>query len=259
MKTTKILGVNIIVSDMEKILKHFIDKIAELKGKYICVSNVHTTVMSYEDEEYCNIQNSSYMALPDGRPLSIISKSRGYKEAKRIDGPELMIRTLELSERYGFTHYFYGSTEDTLNELMKNIKNKYPKTKIVGYYSPPFREITEVEDNEIVKEINSLSPDFVWVGLGAPKQEVWMYNHQNRVKALMIGVGAAFDYHAGKIKRAPKWVQYISMEWFYRLVQDPKRLWKRYFKTNFKFMYYIIFNKKNEKTKIVESGEDISL
>ena len=243
LKTCNILGVNINVTNMEDTVKVITENLDDIKGDYICVSNVHTTVMSYEDECYRDIQNSGFMALPDGKPLSVISKKRGFSKAERVTGPDLMQEVFKISEEKGYSHYFYGSTQDTLDKLKKKLNEKYPNMKIVGMYSPPFRKLTNKEDREIIGNINKLNPDFIWVGLGAPKQEIWMSKNSNNVNGLMIGVGAGCDYHAGRIKRAPKWMQNISLEWLYRLTQDPKRLFKRYFYTNSKFIIYYLKNK----------------
>lgn len=237
LKTCKILGVNINVTNMKDTVEVITKNLEDIKGNYICVSNVHTTVMSYEDEDYKAIQNGGFMALPDGKPLSIVSKKRGFKDAERVTGPDLMEEIFKISEENGYRHYFYGSTQETLDILEKKLKQKYPNIKISGMYSPPFRKLTEEEDKEVVNNINKVNADFIWVGLGAPKQEAWMSDHKNRVNGLMLGVGAGFDYHAGRISRAPKIMQKLSLEWLYRLIQDPKRLYKRYLKTNSKFIF----------------------
>ena len=239
LKTCNILGVNINVTNMQDTVNIIIENLDILKGNYICVSNVHTTVMSYEDESYRNIQNNGFMALPDGKPLSIVSKKRGFKEAERVTGPDLMEEIFKISEEKGYRHYFYGSTQNTLNRLEEKLNKKYPNIKIVGMFSPPFRKLTQEEDKVIIDNINNTNPDFIWIGLGAPKQEIWMREHRNKVNGLMLGVGAGFDYHADNISRAPKWMQNWGLEWLYRLLQDPKRLFKRYFETNFKFIYLI--------------------
>lgn len=249
MKSCNILGVNVKVTTMQKTVLYIEENLDDVKGEYICVSNVHTTVMSYEDENYRNIQNSAWMALPDGKPLSMVSKLRGFKEAQRVTGPDLMLELFKESEEKGYKHYFYGSTEETLNELQNQLLKKYPKLNIVGMYSPPFRKLSDEEDNEIIKKINFCEADFLWVGLGAPKQEMWMNKHKSKVNSLMIGVGAGFDYHAGKIKRAPNWMQKLSLEWLYRLMQDPKRLLSRYLNTNLKFIFLILFSNNWRKAK----------
>lgn len=240
LKTCNILGVNINVTNMRETVSYINNNLNVLKGNYICVSNVHTTVMAYNDEKYKEIQNSGAMALPDGGPLSVISRKRGFKEAERVTGPDLMGELFLKSEEKGYRHYFYGSTQETLDALKIELMKKYPNLNIVGMYSPPFRKLTKDEDKETIKKINSSNADFIWIGLGAPKQEIWMYEHKDKISGLMIGVGAGFDYHAEKIKRAPIVMQKLSLEWLYRLFQDPKRLFKRYFYTNSKFILEII-------------------
>jgi N-acetylglucosaminyldiphosphoundecaprenol N-acetyl-beta-D-mannosaminyltransferase len=236
---SKILGVNINVTNMDDTLDNIVKSIDNIKGKYICVSNVHTTIMAYDNENYKNVQNSAYMRLPDGSPLAKLCNRRGHEKCSRVTGPDLMKEIFKISEQHGYSHFFYGSTAETLSELESTLKSEFPKLNIAGVYSPPFRELTEPEDTEIIKMINEKSPDFLWIGLGAPKQEIWMYNHKDKINSLMIGVGAGFDYMTGKIKRAPVIMQKLSLEWLYRLIQDPKRLWKRYVVTNFKFIYLV--------------------
>lgn len=236
-----ILGVNIAVSNINETVRYLEGNLEKLRGNYICVSNIHTTVTAYEYEEYRNIQNVGALALPDGKPLSIVSKLRGFKNAERVAGPDLMGVLFKESEEKGYKHYFYGSTEETLELLKIKLGEKYPKLNIVGMYSPPFKSEVSLENEDILNQINSKDVDFLWVGLGAPKQEKWMYIHKNKVNAVMIGVGAGFDYYAENIKRAPIWMQNYSLEWLYRLMQDPKRLFKRYISTNIKFIYLILF------------------
>ncbi len=234
-----ILQTNINVTDMDKTIDYITGNLEALRGDYICVSNVHTTVMAFRDEEYRKVQNSAAMALPDGQPLSIVSRRRGYAHAGRVPGPDLMPAILDLSQKKGYTHYFYGSSKSTLEQLKKAVLTKYPKAKIAGMYAPPFRELTEEEDAEAVRRINDSGADFIWVALGAPKQEKWMYEHRGRVGGLMIGVGAAFDFVAGTVRRAPMWMQKLCLEWVFRIMQDPRRMLPRYLNTNFAFLYYV--------------------
>ena len=235
--TCTIMKVNIAAINMNWLLDYTEKNIQELSGDYMCVSNVHTTVTAYETPEYLDVQNGGIMAIPDGGPLSSIGRKRGHSQMQRVTGPSYMEEILKVSEERGYRHYFYGSTEDTLQKMMEHFKETYPKLEVVGIYSPPFRSLTEEEDLEIVEKINEAAPDFVWVGLGAPKQEYWMAAHQGRVKGFMVGVGAGFDYLAGNINRAPQWMQKHNLEWLYRLIQDPKRLLKRYLYTNTKFIW----------------------
>lgn len=219
-----IMGVNIAAINMKWLLDYLEKNLSNLKGDYICVSNVHTTVTSYEEPFYCAIQNGGIMAIPDGGPLSSLGRKRGFVMMERTTGPSLMGELFKISAKRGYRHYFYGSTEETLEKLKNKLQEYYPEIQIAGMYSPPFRALSIEEDNEVIEKINETNPDFVWIGLGAPKQEKWMFDHQGSINGLMIGVGAGFDYYAGNIKRAPQWMQKCNLEWLYRLMQDPKRL-----------------------------------
>lgn len=239
-----IMGVEIAAIDMDWLLRYLNDHIDELSGDYICVSNVHTTVTAFEDEEYCRVQNGGIMAIPDGGPLSSVGRRRGFSKMKRTTGPSLMGEVFKASASKGYRHYFYGSTDETLKKLRSVLTETYPGIQIAGMYSPPFRPMTDGEDEAAVERINSTNPDFVWVGLGAPKQERWMAAHQGKVHGLMVGVGAGFDYHAGNIDRAPQWMQKSNLEWVYRLMQDPRRLFGRYWHTNTRFIWNAVIRGK---------------
>lgn len=242
--TCNIMGVNIAAINMEWLLK-FLDKNIDcLHGDYICVSNVHTTVISFEEPDYCDVQNGSLMSIPDGGPLSTVGRKRGYKNMARTTGPSLMGEIFNITVKKGYRHFFYGSKQETLDLLKQKLNENYPGIQIAGMYSPPFRQLTEKEDEAVIKMINESKPDFVWVGLGAPKQERWMANHQGKIDGLMIGVGAGFDYYAGNIERAPEWMQKNNLEWLYRLIQDPKRLFIRYLHTNTKFIWHAYLRRK---------------
>lgn len=238
--TCNIMGVNIAAVNMEWLLRFTDAHIKELSGDYMCVSNVHTTVTSYENSKYRAIQNGGIMAIPDGGPLAAVGQKRGYKNMDRTAGPSYLEEILKISAQKGWRHYLYGSTKETLQALRAVFEKDYPGIQIAGMYSPPFRPATEEEDREIVARINDAYPDFIWVGLGAPKQEIWMADHQGNIHGFMVGVGAAFDYLAGNIKRAPEWMQKSNMEWFYRLLQDPRRLFYRYWHTNTKFIWHAL-------------------
>ena len=243
----EILKTNINVTNMSDTIKYIDGHLDDLRGKYICVSNVHTTVMSYENEEYRKIQNGAAMALPDGAPLSSYSRRKGYKQAQRVTGPDLMLELFAISKEKGYRHYFYGATEETLQSMKEVLERDYPGIQIAGMYAPPFRALTPQEDAQIVAKINEARPDFIWIGLGAPKQEEWLYQHMGQLQGVLIGVGAGFDYLAGYIKRAPRWMQRMSLEWLYRLLQDPKRLWRRYFTSNVKFICLTRMDKKQRE------------
>ena len=247
--TCNILGVNIAAINMEWLLDYTQKNIKQLSGNYMCVSNVHTTITAYDDPEYLEVQNGGIMAIPDGGPLSTLGRKRGFDNMRRTTGPSYMEEIFKISVQKGYRHFFYGSTEETLNKMKQELKDKYPGLQIVGMYSPPFRELTEQEDKEVINMITEKVPDFVWVGLGAPKQEKWMNKHKGKIEGFMIGVGAGFDYFAGNISRAPQWMKKLNLEWLYRMVQDPKRLLRRYLYTNTKFLVLTVLLKNDIRDK----------
>ena len=217
------------------------DLIKRKVATYITYSNVHVVVTGKKNIELQKAINCAYIASPDGKPLSVVGKLIGAKCMEKCSGPDMMIKIIENGLKYGYKHYFYGSEESTLLKLKENLLKSYPEINIVGMYSPPYRELTPEEDRIIIEDINAVKPDCIWVGLGAPKQEVWMYNHMKSfTNGIMLGVGAAFDFHAQTLKRAPLWMQKCGLEWFYRVVKEPKRLWKRYLVTNTLFLIYLL-------------------
>ena len=241
-KCCDILGTSVLVTNMEETVRTIERELDELRGQYICVGNVHTTVMAHDDAHCRTVQDSAAFVLPDGKPLSVYSRKHGFPEAERVTGPDLMLALF--ARENGLRHYFYGSTRETLDLLEHKLRERYPKLQIAGMVSPPFRALSDEEDAAEIEKINASGADIIWVGLGAPKQENWMYEHRGEVNGVMIGVGAGFDYHAGNIKRAPMWMQKMSLEWLYRLLQDPKRLFRRYLVTNVRYLWLIYRGKK---------------
>lgn len=255
----RILNTNINVTCMQDTVEYLTENLEELRGNYICVSNVHTTMMSFRNSEYNTVQNEGAMALPDGKPLSIVCNIRGFCDAKRVPGPDLMPEIFRVSKQKGYRHYFYGSSEETLTKLKEELLSRYPWLVIAGMYSPPYRPLTLKEDEEVIEKINEARPDFIWVALGAPKQEIWMHEHQFKLNGVMLGVGAAFDFSAGTVKRAPRWMQELCLEWLYRLVQNPRRLFTRYLTTNAAFLFYTgrenrRYKKENKDKRIAMIG-----
>ena len=238
-----IIGVNISATNMNAATDYTMDHFDQARGNYICVANVHTTVMAHEDQQYRKIQNESFLTLPDGKPLSVIGKKRGFSAMDRVTGPEYMEKMIELSRQNGLKHYFYGNTQQNLQKLIDYLQEKYPELPVAGYQPSAFRELTEQEMTDLAAEIDASGADFVWVGLGAPRQEVFCRNMIGRTNALMVGVGGAFNVICGIIPRAPQWMQDHSLEWLFRLLQEPRRLFKRYFVTNSKFLFYLLTHK----------------
>ncbi len=238
-----LFGVRFCIAKTEEAVYHVIEHLQRLKGQYVCFSNVHTSVMARENPDYARTLNSAALVFPDGEPIAKLERMRGYRDATRVAGPDFMRHMFRDTADGSVGHYFYGSTPETLESLRQNLLQKYPGMDIRGMYSPPFRQLSPEEDEEDVRRINESGADIVWIGLGAPKQEKWMREHKGRINAVMMGVGAGFDFHAGTIRRAPDWIQKIGLEWLYRLFMDPRRLFKRYIVTNAKFVMYLIFSK----------------
>ncbi len=241
----KIFGINYAISKTEEAVHHVIKSLEELKGQYICFSNVHTSVMARENHDYLQTLNGAAYVFSDGAPIHRIQKFRGFSDAERVAGPDFMENMFRDTMDGKISHYFYGSTEETLSKLKENLLANYPGINIKGMYSPPFRKLTEEEDAADVKRINESGADIVWIGLGAPKQENWMRQHKDKINGVMMGVGAGFDFHAGTIRRAPVWIRKIGLEWLYRLFMDPVRLFKRYLISNIKFVIYLFTDKSN--------------
>ncbi len=242
--TVSILGVQVAAINIDWLLSFTTEHIREMSGDYMCFTNVHTTVMASESEEYLSAQNGGVLASPDGGPLASVGRRRGASAMQRTTGPQFMGEVFRITAEKGYRHFFYGSTEETLALLRESLNRDYPGIRIVGMVSPPFRPLTEEEDQAITQQINEADADFVWVGLGAPKQELWMAAHQGRVHGLMVGVGAGFNFHAGNLKRAPKWMQKSNLEWLFRLLMEPRRLFKRYLITNSKFIWRAVIRGK---------------
>jgi len=190
----------------------------------------------HDSEDFRKIINKAGIVTPDGIPIVLMLRILGLKGQKRVYGPTLMKHICEASARVGVSVGFYGSTPEPLKTLVHNLTDCIPNLKVGYTYSPPFSSLTPEEDETIVKDINAYKIKILFVGLGCPKQEQWMFAHRNRVKAVMLGVGAGFDFYAGTVKQAPKWMMRIGLEWLFRLCTEPKRLWRRYLYNNPRFL-----------------------
>lgn len=206
------------------------------ESRYICICNVHSVITATRDAELKQVLKLADMATPDGMPIAWMLRKLGFHGQQRINGPDLMWKYCAQAEKSGDEVYFYGSTFETLRRLSVNLKSAFPGLQIGGVYSPPFSTVGKAEEDAIVATINESGAGVVFVGLGCPKQEKWMAAHCERIHAVMIGVGAAFDYHASTLPRAPQWMQRNGLEWLHRLISDPRRLWKRYLLTNTSFI-----------------------
>lgn len=235
-----ILGVNIAETNLEKACQKISDWVDNKEKTYICIAPASTIVDCQENESYKKVVNGAGMTTPDGMPIVWIGKAKGA-DIERTYGPDLLQAMSELSQDKGYKHYFYGGTKKSIELFVARMKEMYPRMNIVGAIAPPFRKINEIESDEILAQINGLKPDILWVGLGSPKQDFWMYNHRDKLDvSVIVGVGAAFDFLAGIKKQAPKWMQRSGLEWLFRLCSEPNRLWRRYLIGNSKFIFYLL-------------------
>lgn len=239
-----ILGVGVSVIDMNKAVQIIQQWIDRDDRHYVCVTGVHGLMVSQGSPELRSIHNAAGMTTPDGMPLAWLLRLAGHRDARRVCGPDLMPAVVAASQARGDRHFLYGATDETLARLRRGLLERAPDAQIVGCYAPPFRALTRVEGAAIVDTINAAEPDVVWVGLSTPKQERWMAAHRARLTApVLIGVGAAFDVHAGLSPRAPAIMQACGLEWLFRMVREPRRLGWRYLWNNPRFLALIALEK----------------
>lgn len=231
-----VVGAPIDAVSWQKAKAVLLDWAAAGQSRYVCICNVHVVVSARSDPEFGRAVAEADMATPDGAPVAWTLRRKGVPDQQRVNGPDLMWHLCSEAQARGIKVGLYGSTDATLSQLLDVMRKAFPSLDIAYVCSPPFRPLTADEDQTICDAINRSGAGFLFVGLGCPKQEKWMAVHRGRVNAVMIGVGAAFDYHAGTIRRAPLWMQRNGLEWLHRLLSEPRRLWKRYFHTNSVFI-----------------------
>jgi len=224
----KVLGVRVSAIQIPDVIAQMESWIAgHTRCHCIAVTGMHGVTEAQHDAAFKRILNSADLVVPDGMPLIWLGRHHGHRLRRRVYGPELM-QTFCLSTGPKHRHFFYGGIPGVAAQVAEVLKRKYD-TNIVGSYSPPFRPLTNEEDEEIVTFINAAEPDILWIGLSTPKQERWMYEHRQRLRVpVVVGVGAAFDFNVGRMPQAPSWMQEHGLEWFYRLLHEPRRLWRRY-------------------------------
>lgn len=239
-----VLGVGVSAVNMETAVQRIGGWVDRRERHYVCVTGVHGVMESQSSPELRRIHNDAGMVTPDGMPLAWLLRLGGRKDTDRVCGPELMERLFVESQIRGDRHYLYGATAETLERLRQRLALVAPEARVVGSYAPPFRPLTAAEDAAVVADINACRPDIVWIGLSTPKQELWMAAHRARLEApVLIGVGAAFDIHAGVTTRAPVFLRRTGFEWTYRLVKEPRRLWRRYLTNNPRFVALVLMEK----------------
>jgi N-acetylglucosaminyldiphosphoundecaprenol N-acetyl-beta-D-mannosaminyltransferase len=207
------------------------------ESRYVVLANVHVVVTASREADFGAAVSGADMATPDGAPVAWMLGKLGSTKQERVSGPDLTWALLGSCETEALPVYFFGSSPDTLAALEQQLRVSFPKLIVGGYESPPFRPLTEQEDAEAVARINASGVGLVFVGLGCPKQELWMQAHRGLINAVMLGVGAAFDFHAGTVPRAPSWMREHGLEWLHRLASEPRRLWRRYLVTNTLFVW----------------------
>jgi len=234
---TTVVGVNFSHTSYESATTQILAWAKVRESRYVCAANVHMVMEAFDSPQFLQVVNQADMVTSDGMPLVWMMKLKGGRHQTRVYGPTLMLYVLEAAERENIPIGFYGSSPEVLQLLQKKLQNKFQNLKVNYSYSPPFRDPSQAEDTEIINHINNSLTRILFVGLGCPKQEKWMAEHRGRINAVMLGVGAAFDFHAGLKSQAPSWMQKIGMEWLFRFVTEPRRLWRRYLYHNPRFIF----------------------
>lgn len=211
------------------------------QSRYVCICGVHGVMEGHDSPDFQRTQNAADLVTPDGMPLVWVLRRLGLKDQTRVYGPDLTLSVCQAAADAGIPVGLYGGTQEVLDTLQKTYRARFPRLRIAYAYSPPFRPLTPDEDEAIVQAINASGTRILFVGLGCPKQEQWVASHRDRVQAVMLAVGAAFDFHSGRVRQAPRWMQRCGLEWLFRLLMDPRRLWRRYFKNNPRFLWLVLW------------------
>jgi N-acetylglucosaminyldiphosphoundecaprenol N-acetyl-beta-D-mannosaminyltransferase len=233
-----ILGVGVSAVNMEGAL-HQTESLLDLGGKgYVCVTGVHGIMEAQSDEAFRDILNRSFLTTPDGMPTVWLGRIHGFKDMSRVYGPDYMANLCERSVAKGYRHFLYGGKPGVAEELRAELTRRFPGLQIVGTYTPPFRPLNSDEENDLRSQLESSKADVLWCGLSTPKQERFISSYYERMPVkLMVGVGAAFDLLSGNLDEAPDWMKKSGLQWLYRLIKEPRRLWRRYLLNNPKFAW----------------------
>ena len=236
-----VLGVGISVINPQTALAAIAESIGQRRKGYICVTGVHGVMEAQADEALRRVLNQAFLCTPDGMPMVWVGKLRGHRTMRRVYGPDLILAVCAWSEKHPCRHFFFGGVPGAAEQLRDKLKARFPGLQVVGCYTPPFRPLNTDEKMQLQKMVHAAQPDIMWIGLSTPKQERFMAEFSPRLEVtLMIGVGAAFDFHAGLVKQAPRWMQQSGLEWFYRLCREPRRLAGRYLRNNPLFLLKIV-------------------
>ena len=228
-----VLGVGISVLNLRTALDALVVAVAARRKGYICVTGVHGVMEAQDDAGFKRILNEAYLCTPDGMPMVWAGRLAGYRDMSRVYGPDLMLDVCAWSETSGARHFFYGGADGVAGLLAQKLKERFPRLNVAGTFTPPFRALNADELARLQAQVSAARPDIFWVGLSTPKQEKFMAEYLPRLDVtLMIGVGAAFDFHSGRVRQAPRWMQRSGLEWFHRLCSEPRRLARRYGRNN---------------------------
>ncbi len=235
------LGTRVAALNLDDAVRQIGDWLLEdTRGRYVCATDVHCIMESYRRPEVRRAYNAADLCVPDGMPLTWVGRLRGHRTMNRVYGPDLMLRVLSLAAERGCTNFFLGGGEGVAEELKRRMTLRFPGLEVVGTHCPPFRPLLPDEKGNLVQKINTLHPDLIWVGLGAPKQDLFMAEHHELLNSkVMIGVGAAFDFHTGRVRQAPRWLMPLGLEWLFRLCVEPRRLGPRYLRNNPSFLWHV--------------------
>lgn len=239
-----VLGVRVKAIQIAQVVENMQGWIRERDGCHsVAATSMHGIVEAQHDSSFKNILNATDLVVPDGMPLVWLGQHQGHVLRRRVYGPDLLLAFCEESAGRGYGHFFYGGEPGVSERLAESLKTRFPGLNVVGTYSPPFRPLSVKEDVELLEMIGRAAPDVLWVGLGTPKQERWMHEHKDRLRVpVLVSIGAAFDLLSGRRKQAPSWMREHGLEWFFRLLQEPRRLWRRYLVCGSQFLAYVLLD-----------------
>ena len=231
-----VVGMRVDATSYEDASRRVVQWARERRSGYVCVASVHMVMEAYDSKAFRKVVNGADLVTPDGRPLVWALRSLRAKDASQVRGTDLTTHVVEQAARHNIPIGLYGGTPELLASFVRVLEARYPGLRVACQIAPPFRPLTSEEDAEVTRKIVNSGARILFVGIGCPKQEKWMAEHKGRVPAIMLGVGAAFDFHTGRIRQAPRWMQTAGLEWAFRLLMDPRRLWRRYAKHNPRFV-----------------------
>lgn len=247
--TTNVLDVHISAINMEDAVAAIERWVVERDPNYVCICTVHTVMECQRDPRLREIVNAAGLRTPDGMPLVWLSRRAGHGHVGRVYGPDLMLELAGRSVETGHRHFFYGGAPGVADDLARSLTQRFPGLNVAGTYTPPTLPVGVIESDDTIQLINVSNADIVWVGMGTPKQDWWVATHRALLGApVLIAVGAAFDFHTGRVRQAPKWMQKSGLEWLFRLSQDPKRLWERYTLDNVKFLFQLVSRQRRARS-----------